>query len=59
MIDGSLMADIEQVFLKKKLKKKKKKKKNFKIFIDLATQYQPSETHAWPCVPIDGFGIGP
>ena len=20
---------------------------------------QPSETHAWPCVPIDGFGIGP
>ena len=39
--------------------KKKLKKNNFNIFIDLATQYQPSETHAWPCVAIDGFGIGP
>ena len=48
--------------MKKKIEKKKKKKFFFcffKIFIDLATQYQPSETHAWPCVPIDGFGIGP
>ena len=40
------------------LKKKKKKKIQFFFFFK-PTQYQPSETHACPCVAIDGFGIGP
>ena len=41
------------------------KKKNFLIFFFLKflwfllTHYKPSETHACPCVPIDGFGISP
>ena len=56
---------LSRYFWKKKIEKKKKKNFFFffffffKNFIDLATEYHPSETHAWPCVPIDGFGIGP